>query len=190
MQKHFNITGNKNIIYKLKSGDKKSFEIVYWAYRAPIYGLALKYLKDAELAEDAVQDIFLKLWDKRGNLNDERSLQGFLFISLKNHVLNMIKVNKRRIARQFDYLEIDELSIKSPEEIQYHTELESLLHTGLSHLPKRKQEVYRLKKLEGYTNQEIAERLGITINTVKSQYVKANDLLRNFVESHLQSRID
>jgi RNA polymerase sigma-70 factor (family 1) len=178
---------NKQIVKKLRNGDKKAFESVYWAYREPVYALALNYLKDPELAEDAIQDIFLKLWAKKRDLNDEKSLHGFIFISLKNHVLNMMKLNKRRIIRQFEYLEISSNSKLGTDEVVYHAELEILLQQGLDHLPKKKQEVYRLKQIDGFSNQEIAERMNISVHTVKSQYYKANDFIRKFIETQLNA---
>lgn len=176
---------NKRLIEQIRNGNRDAFEIFYWSYRQPVYNLALKYLKSQELAEDAVQDVFLKIWSSRENLNDDKSLRGLLFSSLKNHVLNMIKTNKRRIIRQFDYIEHTVHLNSGPDEDVQHAELQQILKEGIQQLPIGKQTVFRLKRIEGYSNREIANRLDISVNTVKSQFQRANDFITSYVKSNL-----
>jgi RNA polymerase sigma factor (sigma-70 family) len=85
-------------LHDLKKGDKDAFEKIYWMYRKPVYGMAFRYLKVHELAEDAVQDVFFKLWEKRETLDVEKPFEPFLFSILKNHVLNMIKMKKEEFC--------------------------------------------------------------------------------------------
>ncbi len=78
----------KKLISELKEGSEKAFRKIYLKYHKELYKLALRYLRKTELAEDAVHDIFVKMWDYRDQLDTSGSLSGFLFTALENHVLN------------------------------------------------------------------------------------------------------
>ncbi|MEX2573778.1 MAG: RNA polymerase sigma-70 factor [Balneolaceae bacterium] len=175
---------DKDIIIRLRNNDREAFRKVYWAHRKSVYGLALRYLKDSQLAEDAVQDIFLKLWQNRDSLDSGKSLRGFLFTSLKHHVLNMIKSRKRRVLRQMEYTRFTDDQTDDPESRMLLSEYEHIFNRGLQKLPARKQLIYRLKSIDGYSNKEIAGRLGVSIHTVKSQYSRANKFIRKFMSIH------
>src|SRR5690554_5361226 len=92
----------ENHIFLIKEGDKVAFRQIYDAYHEQLYTVAGKYLKDSQLAEDAVQEIFIMLWLKRASLDTSKSLKSFLFTCLKNHVFNMIKSRKRRILLAYE----------------------------------------------------------------------------------------
>jgi RNA polymerase sigma-70 factor (family 1) len=172
---------DKNIIKRIRIGDKKALEEVYWLYCDELHQLAFKFLRDEQLAKDAVQDIFIKLWLNRLNLNNQKSLKGFLFVSLKNHVLNMLKINKRRVLRQFEYARINTAVSESADEGVIHSELQFLINQCLQKLPAVKRQVYILKRAGDYTNDEIAAKLGLTVNTVKSHYYLACKSMREYL---------
>lgn len=179
-------TGKTNTLTdKIRKGDADAFEEFYRIQRKPVYDLALKYLKDPQLAEDAVQDVFLTIWTTRENLDTRRSLKGLLFTSLKNHVLNMLKMNKRRVIRQFEYLNIHPRKNQAADSDAFVEELRQILNEGMQLLPEGKQTVYRMKRLEGYSNKEIANRLDVSVNTVKSQFRRANLFITEYVNSKL-----
>lgn len=172
---------NKITIQKLQKGDKHTFDRVYWTLRKPMYGLAYRYLKDAQLAEDAVQDVFLKLWLSRKELDEKKSLEGFLFTMLKNNVLNMIKSHKRRILRQFDYAENHKKKSETPEDVIFFTDTNEILNEALEQLPESKKLIFKLKRFYGFSNKEIASQLDISIHTVKSQFYRASRFLKKFI---------
>lgn len=176
---------DKDLVERLNKGDRQAFENIYWMYRRPMMALAQRYLKDQQLAEDAVQDVFSKLWDKREVLDSERSLRGFIFTSLRNHVLNLIKIQKRRILRQFEYTTLNEQESRSTDEETIYSEMKNIVEIGVGKLPEGKQLVFELKSFKGYTNQEIAERLGISVHTVRSQFYKANKVVQQFVTKYV-----
>jgi RNA polymerase sigma-70 factor (family 1) len=176
--------GDKGLVKLIRLGDQPAFEEIYLRYNRQLYYLAMKYLKSKNLSEDAVQEIFIKLWQKRDQLDPEKSVKGFLFISMKNHVLNMIRNRKNKI--------ISDLEL---EEDQHHTEqivmneiilsdYEQLLQRGLSELPDRKRKVFELKAFQGLTNSEVAEVLFISINTVKVHYYHGSQFIRSYLKKH------
>lgn len=176
---------DKDLVRRLNKGDRQAFEKVYWMYHKPMLTLAHRYLKDYQLAEDAVQDVFSKLWIKRADISSDRSLRGFIFTALRNHVLNMVKIHKRRILRQFEYSEINKTASQSTDERVIYSETEKVVEKGMTALPDGKKLVFQLKSLQGYSNQEVAEHLGISVHTVRSQFQKANKIVQKFVARHL-----
>lgn len=177
-------TGNKKLAQRIKNDEEASFEFLFEKYHRQLYVLALQYLRNEKLAEDALQDVFLKVWEQRHQLDSSRSIKGFLFTTLKNHVLNMIRNRKRRILYTVEAGNGRPGSVKNTEHEVTLNEYWSIVEKGLKRLPSGKQEVFRLRRIRGYTNREVASRLQISIATVKSQLYKATKFLRNFVETH------
>ncbi|CAN5417002.1 RNA polymerase sigma-70 factor [soil metagenome] len=173
-----------NLIVRLHNGDENALEEIYWLYCDQLHRLAFQFLRDQQLAEDAVQDIFLKLWNQRNQLDENRSIRGFLIISLKNHVLNMLKINKRRILRQFEYSRINTNKVNETDSTAICSELHLLIEHCLKNLPEAKRRVYELKRVGDFSNKEIASRLGLSENTVKSHYYLAKKSLKEFISAY------
>jgi len=169
---------------KISEGSEKAFKEIYWLYCDQLHSLAFQYLRDQQLAEDAVQDIFLKLWNQRHQLDENRSIKGFLLISLKNHVLNMLKINKRRILRQFEYSRINTNEVNEADSSVTCSELHLLIEHCLENLSDAKRRVYELKRVGDFSNKEIASRLGLSENTVKSHYYLAIKSLKELIYAY------
>jgi RNA polymerase sigma factor (sigma-70 family) len=96
---------NKKLIDRLKEGDDLAFEQIYITYHKSLYGMAVKWLKNRTLAKDAVQNVYLKLWDYRSELDAARadSLKPLLTTFLRNEILNTIRNKKRRIKDHIEF---------------------------------------------------------------------------------------
>lgn len=164
--------------------EEATFEDLFEKYHRQLFLLAFQYLKDEKLAEDAIQDVFLKVWKKRDQLDASRSVKGFLFATLKNHVLNMIRNRKRRIATTVEAGNRKPGTVENTEEEVALNEYWQIVEKGIDKLPAGKQKVFRLRRIQGYTNQEVASALQISVTTVKSQLYKATKFMRNFVKEH------
>jgi RNA polymerase sigma-70 factor (family 1) len=174
------------IVKKIRSGDKAAFKLLYTRYNKSLFILARQLLKDNHLAEDAVQDIFIKLWLTREKLNTEKSIKSFLFTCLKNHVLNLIRNQKRRIIAAYELKEAYHPVTNCTEDAIQFSEYQKILHTGLNSMPEKRREIYRLKMYEGLSNDQIAQKMEISINTVKEHY----QLGRKFIKSYLKDHAD
>lgn len=166
---------------RIKEGDRNAFREVYYIYYKQLYAIAGKYLKDSQMAEDAVQEIFITLWLKRESLDPSKSLKNFLFTCLKNHVLNLIKSRKRRILLAYEANEEKSDAGASLEDDLIYTEYNRIVEQGLEKLPQRRREIFELKAYQGLTNPQIAESLSITVNTVKNHYYHSNKFLREYL---------
>lgn len=97
----------------------------------------------------------------------------------------MIKKRKREILRQFEYAEVNKKESKSTDQKIIFEDTENILSEGLNKLPEKKKVVFNMKTMEGYSNKEIANQLGISVHTVKSQLYKANKFIRNFLSARM-----
>lgn len=170
--------GDADLFSLARKGNEAAFTMIYNRYHKQLYILAYTYLKDRDLAEDAIQHIFTKLWEFREDTIIKVNLRNFLYTITKNHILNLIRSensiiqNNYKIAQNTDVYE-DNLVHKIEEK-----ELMALLGEALKKLPEQKKQVCLLKINEKLSNQEIAETMQISINTVKTHYAQAIKLLR------------
>lgn len=159
------------LVNHIKDNDRMAFTMIYDKYHRNLYVFALKYTRDEDLARDTVQHTFLRLWETRGRLDPNLNLQGYIYRIAKNHILNLIRNNNSANLRNIEYhLDFIEGSDAVGAGIAEQVELLSLLNSSIRKLPPQRAAICRLKIGEGLSNQEIADRLNISVNTVKSQY--------------------
>jgi RNA polymerase sigma-70 factor (family 1) len=175
-----------NLIKKVRKGDKKAFRVIYDRYHKSLFLIARQFLKDRHMAEDAVQDIFIKLWLTKEGLDPEKSIKSFLFTCLKNHVLNMIRNQKRRILAAYELKECHHPISNCTEDGMQYSEYRQILKSGIDEMPEKRREIFRLKMNDGLTNDQIAQKLEISINTVKVHY----QLGSKFIKSYLKDQAD
>lgn len=162
----------------LQKGDEKAFTAIYARYHKLLYVIAYRYLKDEDATQDAIQQIFLKLWESHTFLNIQVSLRNYLGTMLKNYLLNEIRNN--HIAMEKHY-EMVQTAVQYEDEIQEKLEKKEMseqLYQAIGKLPRQKRTICLYKLRQGLSNQEIAERMQISIPTVKTHYTQAIKLLK------------
>lgn len=167
-----------DLVTLIKQGNKHAFEAIFRRYHRRLYFMAMKYLKNSDLAEDAVQDIFLKLWETREKLDPEKSVRKFLFTCMKNHIMNMIRNRKNKLL---DGYEMNQETVPDDKDILddlYYSECKNAIQNGLSGMSERKRKVFELKVFEGLSNPEVADKLSISINTVKVHYYNSSQHIK------------
>lgn len=164
----------------LKKGSHLAFTELFAKYNVPLYYLAWHFLSDKELARDAVQHVFLKLWETKEQLNDTLNFKSYLFVMMKNHLLNQLRDIQKVYVTDID----EAVSIKSDQDIINVIETEEIsaeLFHAIERLSPQKKRICKLKVYEGKTNTEIADLLNISVNTVKVQYTQIIKELRTHV---------
>lgn len=169
---------------KVRAGNQKAFREIYDRYHIQMYYIAKKYLKSSDLAEDAVQDIFIKLWEKREKIDKTKSLKGFLFTMLRNHVLNMIRDKKKDIVSMADLNEEQLPKQNTTEDEIVYNEYHDILIEGLKELSDRKREVFELRTLKGHSNSEVAKLLNINIRTVKTHFYNSSKFIKEYLRDN------
>ena len=158
------------LVKALKEGNQLAFSIVYKTYAAQTFSLAFKYLLNKELAEDAVQNLFLKLWLKKEEIDETKPINRYLFTMLKNDLLNTLRDSKKNI-----YLLEDCLSMVL--ELEDNSQNENLKQEQMNIIQQRRK-VFEMKVSGKYSNQEIADKLNLSINTIKFQYSQSLKQIR------------
>ncbi|WP_302561819.1 RNA polymerase sigma factor [Phocaeicola coprocola] len=176
---------DEELFARIKQGDQYAFTLVYTRYNKLLYVLAFRYLMDKDKAEDVVQYVFLRLWEYRSALVVEVSLKNFLFTMAKNHVLNIIRNENKAIEKQYEMAQqASEFADDLIDKLEKREQM-SLFYKALSNLSNRKREICLMKVREGMSNLEIAERTGLSVNTVKTHYVEAIKYIRRYLNQML-----
>lgn len=170
---------DETLLSRLKEGDEKAFTTIYIRYNKMLYVLAYKYLKDSFRAEDIVQQVFLKLWEARSLFAGAINLRNYLYTSAKNLILNEIRDNFSDMEKNYAVIQ------NTPE---FEDKLQSALEEKdlfqhfykiLAELPEQKRKICLLKIRDNLSNQEVVDKLHISVPTVKSHYSQAIKLLRD-----------
>lgn len=174
------------LVRGIKKGNRESFKELYNKYHKPLYYVSKKYLKNDSFAKDAVQDIFIKLWQTRDSLKESSSVKSFLFTMLKNHVLNMIrdKKNHRKILSELKHTDLSTSDSNPIEDKVIYSEYLEFLKSALKKLSPAERKVFQMRSFEGLSNAEIAEQNEVSINTVKTQYYLSSKFVRNYLKKH------
>ena len=152
---------DNNFIIKLHSSDERIFKEIFKKYYLPVRSFAWRFVKDNDIAEDIVQDCFLNVWEKRLTFNVITEIRSYLYTSTRNACL--------------DYLKHEQ--IKQKQEYILEEEVDALIHQAIGTLPRQAQKMV-IMTLNGDSNLEIAQKLNVTVNTVKSTKLKAYQILR------------
>lgn len=172
----------KEIIARCKKGERKAQEAFYRQFADKLYGACLAYAGDRELAKDILHDAFIKAFKAIKTVDDSKNIGAWLRRIVVNTALDKLRRKaKLRIVHLDDSVEPVHVQAASPiEELQ----MQDLLKIVQS-LPDGARTVFNLYTLEGYNHREIAEQLGVTEGTVRSQYARARAILKTLVRSHM-----
>lgn len=172
----FMVDGGSDILIRLKKRDQDAFRYLYEHYFTKMVLFAESYLYDEEEARDLVQDLFFYIWDHAHSLPAVLSLKAYLFTSLRNRCLNVLRDRKIKDAHNNKLFEAQLFS--GVEDVVIDEEVQRRLQEALDSLPDKCREIILLKVVEGKKNKEIAEQLNIAETTVKTQVQRAYRMLR------------
>lgn len=176
MAQNSNIDENK-LLLEISQGSELAFTNMYNQYKNIVYSTALRITKSKIQAEEAVQDVFLKIWQNRKNLSEVNNLENYIYIISRNHLFNSIKKMAREthlistISKNESSFTDTDNSIKDE---QYNT----ILNQIVNQLPPQQQKVYKMAKWDGLSHQKIGENLGISTETVKKHMAQALKFIR------------
>jgi RNA polymerase sigma-70 factor (family 1) len=174
---HYSTEEERQIITEMSSGSAEAFRLLYEQYHRGLYRYALRFLKSTDLAQDAVQDTFVKIWEKRCNLLGVQHLKAFMYTVCRNQILDlMARASREESVRQEIILSL-RLTQEAGEETAQPA-YEALVETAIAKLPPQRQQIFRLCRLQGKSYDEAAQELGISRSTVSDHLVKATKFLR------------
>lgn len=173
---------DEDLLAQLQQESEEAFTVIYERYHKLLYVLAYKYLKSTCASEDAVQQVFLKLWEGRTLLSVNVNLRNYLYTMLKNHVLNEIRNRNSAIEKNYEIMQSTPEYEDEVFALLEEKDMQSHFYRILQRLPEQKRRVCLYKLKDNLSNQEIAAKMNLSIPTVKTHYAQAIKLLR----SHLK----
>lgn len=165
------------LIERLVNQDEAAFEQVFKKHFKSLHAYACTIIREENAAEEVVQQVFFKLWERSKRLSILGSVAAYLYRSVYNESLNYLKHKKVRSG----YQQYAQYSLKNEthnDDSHSLKELESKLHKALNELPEQCRTIFQLSRFEELRYREIAERLGISVKTVENQMGKALKILR------------
>jgi RNA polymerase sigma-70 factor (family 1) len=165
-------------LLRLSNDDEKAFEFIYWKYNAHVYNFANSLLYSPKIAQDITQNVFLKIWEKRHEINPEQNFNAYLFTIARNMVYKETeqKLLAEQSLRQLQEEE-DVLDMSTIQTLDYHF-TEELCRSLVEELPPARREIFKLSRFERLSNKEIALRLSISERTVETQLYRATRFLK------------
>ncbi|WP_027137975.1 RNA polymerase sigma factor [Gaetbulibacter saemankumensis] len=162
----------------VRKGDRQVYKEIYLTYYPELCDYIRSYTNDAQAAEDIVQNVLLKFWINRKDLQLHTSLKGFLFKSAYYAFMDAYR-KKKRINEKLEAIRYDMVNEISEEDHDITERRLKALKEAVDELPPKCKEVFVLSKFDGLKYKEIAEKLDLSINTVENQIGKAFKTLRS-----------
>jgi len=179
------------LLERIKRDDSDSFELLFRRYFNRLKAFTISFVKDDALAKDIVQEVFIKVWEKRASIKDI-SLEVFLYKMVRNQCLNYlrhVKVVENRSGGLKDATQMEELYridiIRDEPYLLIEKELEHEIVEVMNQLPDKCKEVFQLSRIDGLMNAEIADKLQVSVKNVEKHMTKA---LKHFRE-HFNDRL-
>lgn len=169
---------DEELLLLLSEDDPQSFSVLFRRHWGPVFYVSRSMLRSEHLAEEAVQEVFLRIWKNRRSMAGVRSFESYLFISVRNHVLNLLRrgsVRMEILAMHADNLPDDGMSI---ERSLHQKGLLSLLDEAVNGLPQQQRIAFRLAHQSGLGVDDIGMAMGISRNTVRNHLARALQALR------------
>ena len=171
----------KEKIEALRGGNHVIFEDVFVMYFCKVKVFINGIIKSETDAEELAQDVFIKLWENRGQINAEKSLNAYIYTIARNSAFNFLKhkvVEQSYINNYKSYGSVD-----TPEELCFATEIQLLIDMTVSQMPVQRGRIYTLSRCNGISNDDIATQLNISKKTVENQLSLALQELRKVIAS-------
>ena len=166
------------LVARIRNDNKDAFRSLYGRYGKKIYYFSLRFLGNKEEAEDMVQTVFLNIWINRKTLDERQEIRSYIFKSAANSIYNIIK--RRSVRARFAETTIREGEPSSDEafETVVARDLQETLNSIIEGLPDQQKEVFRLSRTAHLTNEEIGQKLGISVRTVENHLYRALKYIR------------
>lgn len=169
----------RELLERLRDSDQEAFRLLFEKYQPVLFRYVLHSLHEADDAHDVVQEAFVRVWDRRASVKPDLPLLALLFRVSRNLVRDRAKHQAVRKRLEPDIPSLLHSSAEDPEEALHGSVLEERINEIVrTKLPAKCREVFLLSRVEGMSNAEISERLGIAVKTVENQITRGLNILR------------
>lgn len=166
---------------QLKNGDESAFTKLYKLYAAKLYANLFYFIKDEEIAKELLQDIFLKVWNQKENIDPEKSFKAFIYKIGHNLIYDHFRkaALDRKLTNAFISKFVEEYT--HVEEQLLNKEVSQILKQAIDCLPTQRKMVFTLCKLEGKSYKEVSEIMNISVSTISDHIVKATKSVKEYI---------
>ncbi len=175
---------DNELFLRIAAGDEAAFRVLFDLYKQRLFTFAWQLCHSAVEAEEVVQDIFLKLWEQRDKLSEVHSPRHYIYTMARNRTLDLLG----KIARNEQMIREVWANITQPdnltEQLLEAEESRKLIEAALSRLPEKKQHIFSLSRQEGLSHQEIASRMGLSVQTVKNIITEVLKHIHYYLSQH------
>jgi len=171
-------------VKSIRTGDSGAFEKLFNTYCQRLINFSRRYVWDKQTAENIVQDIFLKIWQNRTNLDPSKMIKSYLFTAVKNKSIKHLRhadVRKREIETISDFLDAND----NPEKELDEKEIALKVHQAINELPEKCREIFSMSRFDKLKYIEIANILDISVKTVETQMGRALKKLRERLKTFI-----
>lgn len=182
---NFNANGKNIDIAAIRNIDREAFKAIIDMHYKEVYLYARSLTRDEDFSKDLVQDVFFRLWEKRGKLREGVVIKGWLFTSVHNKFIDHVRKHKKEVYLLEEvYAEtVNEVVQENQDELRHKLKI---VEKEIGKLPKKCHKVFILSKKEGLVNDEIAKHLGISVKTVEGHLTNAFKILREKLKEKIQ----
>ncbi len=175
---------DKQLIKLMVKGDENAFKKVYDAYYDKLYYYCLQFVKSEDLAQELLQDVFVKLWEQRDKINPDLSFNAYFYKMTRNHTYDFLK-KAARDQRLKEEMMLSVIWRHSQEEDNLtYAEYDAIVKQSIHKLPTQRKLIFQLSRHDGMSYEEIAKSLGISKNTVKVQIFRALKTIKKHLQMH------
>lgn len=170
----------KIIVNEIRKGNKQVYEALFAEYYDSLVRFAQSFVFDQQECEDIVQELFVHIWENSSHINITTSVKAYFYQAIRNKCINYIKSIKVKDKNQMMYADA---IVNSEEDLEiFDIKLIESVKESIEELPEQMAKVFKLKLVEGKKREEIAEELGVSVNTVKTQLLRAKTKLREMLK--------
>lgn len=172
-----------NLIAKIRRGDAAAFEVLFRKTSAALIRFGWRLVRNTQVAENIVQDVFVRIWRNRAALDPGLNIKAYLYQAVKNQALQHLRHLK--IENRRDDMPDVRHPGQSPEARIEERETASVVYDAVAQLPPHRRMIFTLSKYDHFTYAEIAEMQNISIKTVETQMGRALKFLRKYLSEVL-----
>lgn len=177
------IKTDNELVLLLRKGDESAFSELYERYWGVLFRHASFMLGDESICKDVLQEVFVTLWDKAMILRTDTNIKAYLYKLVRNQVLNILAKEKTKTAHLSHFKIFIESNPTLPDEIFREKELNTIIESEIDSMPQKMKEIFELSRVHQLSHQEIAIKLDISTNTVKSQITNALKRIRRRIHA-------
>ncbi len=170
------MSSDKQLIRAIKSGDTKSFEKLFEKYYDKYFSFACALLHDAEAAEDVLQNVFLKIWFGRERLDENRSIENYLLVSVRNEIFDWLRLKYNQTVVHEGTVEKEDASADIEASLDW-AETSDKMDKIIRNMPPQRQRIFMMSRYSNMSAKEIADTLDLSVRTVERHiYLALKDL--------------